>query len=254
VLDDELAFAEELADRAAEIAMGFFRGTFAVSLKPDDSPVTEADLAVEAMVRERLAERFPDDAVIGEEEGGDAREGRVWVVDPIDGTKNFADGVPVWATLLALQVDGRGVLGMASAPALGERTVAVRGRGVRLNGRPIGVSTRAALSEAFLVYSSIDSWLDGPRRATFEGLLADTRRNRGFGDFWGHALVARGAADVMAEPELAVWDWAALQVIVEEAGGRMTAFDGSPLAHGSSVVTTNGLLHDEVVRRLGPNG
>jgi histidinol-phosphatase len=251
VLEAELAFANEVADRAAEIAMGFFRGSFSVSWKPDDSPVTEADLAVEAMVRERLADRFPDDGVIGEEQGGEVREGRLWVIDPIDGTKNFADGVPVWATLLALQVDGRGMLGVASAPALGERTVAVRGDGVRCNGLPVRVSNRARLEEALLVYSSIDSWLEGPRREAFEGLLRDTRRNRGFGDFWGHALVARGAADVMAEPELAIWDWAALAVIVEEAGGRITAFDGSPLAHGSSVLTTNGHVHDEVVRRLG---
>jgi histidinol-phosphatase len=250
VFDEELAFANEMADRASEIALGFFRGSFEVSIKPDASPVTEADLAVEAMFREAVAARFPGDGVIGEELGAGPQAERVWVIDPIDGTKNFADGVPIWATLLALQEGGRGVLGVASAPALGERYEALATEGARCNGRPIHVSDRASLSEAFLVYSSVEAWLQGPNRNAFEHLLRDTRRNRGFGDFWAHMLVARGAADLMAEPELAVWDWAALKVIVEEAGGRLTSFDGSEPAHGSSVLTTNGLLHDEVITRL----
>jgi histidinol-phosphatase len=250
VFDAELTFANEVADRASEIAMGFFRGTFEVSIKPDASPVTEADLAVEAMFREMVAARFPSDAVIGEEGGAGPEAERVWVIDPIDGTKNFADGVPIWATLLALHDGGRGVLGVVSAPALDERYEAVAGEGARCNGRPIRVSERASISDAFLVYSSIDAWLDGPLWSAFDELLRDTRRNRGFGDFWAHMLVARGAADVMAEPELAVWDWAALKVIVEEAGGRLTAFDGSEPTHGSSVLTTNGLLHDAVLARL----
>jgi histidinol-phosphatase len=250
VLDAELAFANEVADRASEIAMGFFRGTFEVSIKPDSSPVTEADLAVEAMFREMVAARFPADAVIGEEGGAGAGAERVWVIDPIDGTKNFADGVPIWATLLALQEGGRGVLGVASAPALGERYEAVAAGGARCNGRPIRVSDRGSLSDAFFLYSSVEAWLGGPHRSAFEDLVRRTRRNRGFGDFWAHLLVATGAADVMAEPELAVWDWAALKVIVEEAGGRVTSFDGSEPTDGSSVVTTNGLLHDEVLARL----
>jgi histidinol-phosphatase len=250
VFDEELAFANEMADRASQIAMGFFRGTFEVSIKPDASPVTEADLAVEAMFREMVAARFPGDGVVGEEGGAGPEAERVWVIDPIDGTKNFADGVPIWATLLALQEGGRSVLGVASAPALGERYEAVATEGARCNGRPIRVSDRASLSDAFFVYSSVEAWLDEPRRGAFERLLRETRRNRGFGDFWAHTLVARGAADVMAEPELAVWDWAALKVIVEEAGGRLTSFDGSEPTHGSSVVTTNGLLHHDVVARL----
>jgi histidinol-phosphatase len=250
VLEEELSFANAVADRAAQIAMGFFGGTFEVRLKPDASPVTEADLAVEAMVRELVAARFPNDAVIGEEGGGEPEAGRVWVIDPIDGTKNFADGAPVWATLLALQVDGRSVLGLASAPALGERSEAVTGQGARCNGRAIHVSERGSLRDAFLVYSSLEPWLDGPRRGAFEALLHGTRRNRGFGDFWGHLLVARGAADVMVESDLALWDWAALRVIVEEAGGRMTTYEGSEPAHGTSILTTNGLLHEELVERL----
>ncbi|MBI3647946.1 MAG: histidinol-phosphatase [Actinobacteria bacterium] len=250
MLERELAFANEVADRAAEIAMSLFMGEFEVRIKPDASPVTEADLAIEEMFRERVAERFPRDAVIGEEGGAGRDAERVWVIDPIDGTKNFSDGVPLWATLLALRVEGRGVLGLIGAPATGDRYEAVRGEGARLNGRPIRVSARGELADAFIVFSSVDGWLEGPRREAFEGLLRETRRNRGFGDYFGHMLVARGAADVMAEGGLAIWDWAAPQVIVEEAGGRVTTFEGAQLSHGSSVLTTNGLLHDELVRRL----
>jgi histidinol-phosphatase len=193
---------------------------------------------------------FPQDGFLGEEDGSSGEGNRLWVIDPIDGTKNFADGVPVWATLLALQVDGRSVLGLASAPALGERSEAVIGQGARCNGRAIHVSERGSLRDAFLVYSSLEPWLDGPRRGAFEALLHGTRRNRGFGDFWGHLLVARGAADVMVESDLALWDWAALRVIVEEAGGRMTTYEGSEPAHGTSILTSNGLLHQELVERL----
>ena len=248
MLEQELRFAHEVADRAAEISMSFFLSEFEVTQKADLSPVTEADLAVEAAVRELVAARFPGDAVTGEEHGEGSGD-RVWIVDPIDGTKNFADGVPIWATLLALQVDGRTELGLASAPALGERYEAVRGQGARWNGGEIRVSDRP-LSDAFLLFSTIDDWLGGAREEAFRGLVRDTRRNRGFGEFWGHLLVARGAAEGMIEPELRIWDWAAIAAIVEEAGGRVTTFEGKPPSDGSSVVTTNGAVHDEVVRRL----
>ncbi|HEY7400592.1 MAG TPA: inositol monophosphatase family protein [Actinomycetota bacterium] len=249
MFEEELAFAEEAADRASEIAMSFFLGTFEVREKPDRSPVTEADLAVEAAFREMVAERFPDDAVVGEEQGRTGAADRAWVVDPIDGTKNFADGVPVWATLLALQVDGRSVVGVAAAPALHERFTAVEGGGAFRNGSRIHASDRS-LDRAFFLYSSVDEWIFGARRKAFEGLLRDTRRNRGFGDFWGHMLVARGVADIMVEPELNLWDWAAPEIIVREAGGRMTTFEGEPLDDVCSALTTNPLVHDEVVRRL----
>jgi histidinol-phosphatase len=249
VFEEELAFAEAAADRASEIAMSFFLGSFEVREKPDHSPVTEADLAVEAAFREMVAERFPDDAVVGEEQGRTGSADREWVVDPIDGTKNFADGVPVWATLLALQVAGRSVVGVAAAPALHERFTALEGGGAFWNGSRIRVSDRS-LDRAFFLYSSVDEWIFGERRKAFEGLLRDTRRNRGFGDFWGHMLVARGVADVMVEPELNLWDWAAPEIIVREAGGRMTTFEGTELVHGCSALTTNARVHDEVVRRL----
>ncbi len=249
MFDVELAFANEAADRAAEIALSFYLGKFDVRQKPDLSPVTEADLAIEAMFREIVAERFPGDAVIGEEGGASETSDRTWVIDPIDGTKNFTDGVPLWATLLALQVEGRGMVGFVSAPAMFERYHAVRGEGAWWNGRELRVSSRG-LADSFFLYSSVDEWLEGERREAFLGLLRSTRRNRGFGDFWGHMLVARGAADIMAEPDLRIWDWAAMRVIVEEAGGRVTTFDGGEVTDGSSVLTTNGLVHDEVVGRL----
>ncbi|MEX2421920.1 MAG: inositol monophosphatase family protein [Actinomycetota bacterium] len=249
--DDELALANELADRAAEIALGYFGGEFEIKRKPDRTPVTEADLAIEAMMREVLAERFPGDAILGEEQGltGDAE--RVWVLDPIDGTKNFADGVPIWGTLIALQVDAVPVLGLASAPTIGERYAAVRGQGATMNGRPIHVRhTTTELSEALVAFGGLEVWLSEEYRERFSSLVLTVRRARGLGDFWGHALVARGAADVMLEPRLRTWDFAGLSVIVEEAGGTISQLDGSALADHGSVISSNGVLHDEVLRRL----
>jgi histidinol-phosphatase len=247
VYERELAFAHSVADRAAEIAMGFYRGGFEVRQKPDSTPVTEADLAVEAMVRERIAEEFPGDAVLGEEAGRSGSGGRVWVIDPIDGTKNFAAGIQIWATLLALVVDDDPVVGVVGAPALDERYGAAAGAGAMLNGERIRVSDRSSLKEALVSFAGMGDWRTGPFGAGFDALTTAAGRTRGFGDFWGHVLVARGAADVMIEESLATWDWAALAAVVREAGGRMTQLDGSPLAHGGSVLTTNGVLHDEVV-------
>lgn len=249
MFERELAFAHEVADRAAEIALSYFLGEFEVRQKADLSPVTIADITVETVVREMIADRFPADAVTGEEHGEGAGD-RVWIVDPIDGTKNFADGVPIWATLLALQVDGRSVLGVIGAPAMGERYEAVRGGGARWNGRELRVSERK-LEDAFMLFSSVDDWVEGSRHDAFMGLVRDSRRSRGFGDFWGHMLVARGAADLMVEPALRIWDWAAITVIVEEAGGVVTTFEGAPPTDGSSILTSNAVLHDDVVRRLG---
>ena len=142
------------------------------------------------------------------------------------------------------------MLGLVSAPAIGERYEAVRDGGARLNGEPIHVSRADRISRSFILYSGLEDWLTGPHWAPFRQLVSEARRSRGFGDFWGHMLVARGAADAMMEAELATWDWAAAQVVVEEAGGRMTTFDGSPLSDTCSVLTTNGALHDELIARL----
>jgi histidinol-phosphatase len=250
VLEAELAFANELADEAGRIGLSFFRGSFDVRTKVDKTPVTEADLAIEAMVRTAVHERFPDDAVLGEEGGAEGGGSRRWIVDPIDGTKNFADGIQVWATLIALAVDDRPVLGVVNAAALGERYDAVRGRGARMNGEPIEVSRADRIGRACVLHAGLADWLDGEYGLPLLDLIREARRNRAFGDFWGHMLVARGSADVCFEPELATWDWAAVEVVVEEAGGRMTQFDGSPLAHGGSVLTSNGVLHEELLARL----
>ena len=249
VLEAELAFAIEMADRAREISLPLFDRRPEVRLKADRSPVTEADLGIEDLFRKEASEQFPDDGVHGEEGGLDARGDRLWVVDPIDGTKNFAAGIPVWATLIALVADGEVMLGVVDAPALAERYEAVRGGGARLNGRPIGVSTVESLDEATIAHPSLSEWPALTRSALVE-LLGMARRAVGYGDFWGHCLVARGAADAMLESRLRIWDWAAVRVVLEEAGGRMTAFDGGSCTDGGSVLSTNGRLHETLLARL----
>ena len=247
----EHAFAMELADQASRISMDVFRADVEVSIKSDLTPVTQADTQIEAMIRERIADAFPQDRVLGEEGGGDPEPGgRLWIVDPIDGTANFARGIPIWATLIALQVDGELVLGVAEASALGERYDAVRGEGARCDGEPIHVSTIADVPSSQLLYAGMKTWLSDPRWQGVLDTLGAAHRTRGLGDFWGHMLVARGSAEAMIEPKLSLWDYAALVPIVEEAGGRMTSLDGGPLVHGGSVLSTNGVIHDELVRRF----
>jgi histidinol-phosphatase len=254
MFEPELAFAHELADAAGELAMTFFRGSFEVRLKVDKTPVTEADLAIEAMIRERVHDRFPGDGVTGEEGGVEGASERRWVVDPIDGTKNFADGVQIWANLIAFEVDGEVVVGVANAPALGERYAAAKGEGAAMNGEPIHVSRADRISRAFILSAELGDWLAGPYAGALTELVAEARRDRGFGDFWGHMLVARGSADVMLEPDLSTWDWAALDVIVREAGGRVSTLEGAPLRERGSMVSTNGVLHDDVLARLAGAG
>ncbi|MEO8477578.1 MAG: inositol monophosphatase family protein [Actinomycetota bacterium] len=250
--EHERSFAVGLADRAAKIGMSIFgRDVVRVTLKADLTPVTQADTQIEAMAREQIAAAFPGDRVLGEEQGGDASgDGRVWIVDPIDATANFARGIPVWATLIALQVDGEPVLGLVNAPALGERYEAVAGGGATCNGEAIAVSAISTVAESQLLFAGLAEWNDGPLGERVRGTLAEAKRTRGFGDFWGHMLVARGSAEAMIEPELSLWDYAALVPIVREAGGRVTAIDGGPLRHHGSVLTSNGAMHDELVARL----
>ena len=250
--DEELAFAHELADLAGEIGLTYFRGSFEVTIKPDRTPVTEADLSIESAIRDAVEQRYPGDSVLGEEGGLRGEGRRRWIVDPIDGTKNFADGVQIWSNLIALAVDDEPVLGVVNLPALGERYDASRGGGARMNGAPIHVSRADRVARSFVVFAGMGDWLSGPYAVGVQHLVSDARRDRGFGDAWGHCLVARGSADVMLELELATWDFAALQVIVEEAGGRISQFDGAQLVHGGSVLTTNGWLHEEIVAKLGP--
>jgi histidinol-phosphatase len=259
--DSDLAVALELAELADAITVRRFRAEdLLVSAKPDLSPVTDADRAVEQEIRDRLAECRPDDAVVGEEFGASGDSSRQWVIDPIDGTKNFVRGVPVWASLIALVVDRVPVLGVVSAPALGRRWWAASGEGAYGSAagaapRRLRVSQVSELADASLSYSSLSGWADTGRLPAFVELTERVWRSRAYGDFWSYMLVAEGAVDLAAEPELALWDMAALAPIVAEAGGRFTGLDGTPGVYQGNAAASNGLLHDALLAALGkPSG
>ena len=247
----DLAFALELADLADAITTERFQADdLVVETKPDLTPVTEADRAVEQALRKRIGEERPGHGVVGEEFGADGRGSVRWILDPIDATKNYLRGVPVWGTLIALEREGRVELGVASAPALHRRWWAARGEGAFVNGRRVHVSRVAELSDAVLSYASLLSWEEHGLGEQFLTLARSCWRTRAFGDFWGYMLVAEGVVDLAVEPEVALWDLAAPQVIVEEAGGRLTDLGGTPTPAGGSGITSNGLLHDRVLAIL----
>jgi histidinol-phosphatase len=246
----DLSVAVELANRADAITLDRFGALdLRIETKPDLTPVTDADEAVETALREILSRERPDDAVLGEEYGGTAVfAGRQWVIDPIDGTKNFVRGVPVWASLIALLEDGVPVVGVVSAPALSRRWWAGRGLGAfaSIGGGParkLAVSGVADLSSASLSFSSLSGWADLGLREQFIELTDAVWRVRGYGDFYNYCLVAEGAVDIAAEPEVKLWDLAPLDILVREAGGTFTNLDGQPGPHGGHAVATNGLLH-----------
>ena len=274
-LQDDLALAHALADLADAITLNRYQAQdLVITNKPDNTPVTDADRAVETAIREALATHRQTDGLVGEEFGSDkGTSNRYWVIDPIDGTKNFMRGVPTWATLIALvNVDASGfeevVVGIASAPALARRWSAAKGLGayVRFNSgsaddlweefdassneKKISVSKVAKLSDASISYSDFVGW--GDRLEPFQKMLANAWRTRGIGDFWSHMLVAEGAVDVAIEPSLAVWDMAALDIIVREAGGAFTNTAGQNGPFGGSGVSTNGALHNAVINGLNP--
>jgi histidinol-phosphatase len=253
-MNPDLELALELADVADAITSRHFRSVdLVVETKPDLTPVTKADRAVEQAVAERLAVARPGHAMVGEEFGvaGAAGARARWIIDPIDGTKNYVRGIPVFATLLALEVDGEIAVGVASAPAMGRRWWAARGEGAFADGDPIRVSGISALGEAVLSHSSIEGWAEAGWLAPFLELAQAAGRTRGFGDFWQHVLVAQGSVDVAIEPEVSLWDLAALLVIVEEAGGRFTDLGGFRTAAGGNVISSNGHLHEEALSRIG---
>jgi len=281
---DDLALAHALADLADAITLDRYQAQDLVVInKPDNTPVTDVDRAVETAIREALAIHRQTDGLVGEEFGSDKGiSGRYWVIDPIDGTKNFMRGVPTWATLIALvEVDTSGneevILGIASAPALTRRWSAAKGHGafVRFSGatsaddfsediqspdfssienaineKKISVSKVSTLSDASISYSDFVGW--GDRLEPFQKMLTHAWRTRGIGDFWSHMLVAEGAVDIAIEPKLAVWDMAALDIIVREAGGTFTNTAGQSGPFGGSGVSTNGLLHNAVINGLNP--
>jgi histidinol-phosphatase len=257
---DDLSLAHVLADTADSISAARFRALdLHVKSKPDLTPVSDADTAVERALRATLARTRPRDGILGEEFGisePPAGSGnRQWVIDPIDGTKNFVRGVPIWATLIALLEGDQPIVGLVSAPALGRRWWAATGHGAYAGRHPaaatrIKVSGVRRLTDASFCYSSLHGWEESGRLPAMLDILRESWRSRAYGDFYGYMLVAEGAVDAMVEPELSLWDLAALIPIVTEAGGIFTDLSGRPGPGGGSAVATNGKLHEDLLTRL----
>jgi histidinol-phosphatase len=257
---DDLALALGLADLADAITLSRFGAEdLVVETKPDLTPVTEADRSVEQALRERLAVRRPGDSVTGEEYGTStaANATRRWIVDPIDGTKNYVRGVPVWATLVALQEDDEITLGVVSAPALHRRWWGSTGAGAFLSDglreepRRLRVSAIRRLDDAQLCFGGFEDWREVGRLDAVIGLADRCWRTRGYGDFWSYMLVAEGAVEIGLDPVVSVWDLAAPMVVVREAGGRFTDLGGRPTADGGDAIATNGLVHDAALALVG---
>jgi len=253
---DDLHLAHTIADQVDPLTQAHFDAQdFEVETKPDLTPVTAADRETERLIRDYLARARTRDSVLGEEFGTTGHSPRQWVIDPIDGTKNFVRGVPVWATLISLVEDGEVVVGLVSAPALGRRWWAVRGGGAwtgrsLASARRLHVSSVASLEDASLSYSSLSGWAERRRLRGMLSLMQACWRTRAYGDFWSYMLLAEGAVDLAAEPELELYDMGALVPIVEEAGGRFTSLSGEPGPWGGSAVATNTLLHEAVLEHL----
>lgn len=256
-LADWLDVALGVCDAADALAMRSFRTAIEIESKTDGSFVTAADTAIERMIRERLADRYPDHGIIGEEYGSEAAVAATrWYVDPIDGTHNFMRGIPLFATLLAVERDGETQVGVISAPAMGQRWYASRGGGAWTSGGPhaaprrLAVSTVDSVGDSQVLYRAVMDMRGSRVAAGFDALLASVWRDRGYGDFWGYTLVADGSAEAMLERDLRPWDMAAPWLLVEEAGGRVTDFEGRRSFATGESLATNGILHDEVLRRL----
>ncbi|MGW0201051.1 histidinol-phosphatase [Nonomuraea sp. NPDC003201] len=254
--NDDLRLAHVMADAADDLTMRRFKAVdLKVDTKPDLTPVSDADRTVEEAIRGTLRRARPRDAVVGEEFGKTGWGARSWIIDPIDGTKNYVRGVPVWATLIALMEYGRVVVGLVSAPALGRRWWAAT-EGGAWTGKSLTkasrmqVSSVSSLEDASFSYSSFGGWEKTGKLDNFLDLSRACWRTRAYGDFWSHMMVAEGSVDLSAEPELSPWDMAALTVIVEEAGGKWTDVSGVKGLEGGSLVCTNGILHTEVIDRL----
>jgi histidinol-phosphatase len=243
--------AVELAHAAGQLALRYFTGEFVVEWKKDVSPVTVADREAEHLLRGQLAERFPHDGFLGEEHGeqpGDS--GYRWIIDPIDGTRNFVRGIPLWGTLVGLEYRGEMLAGVVNMPALGQAWRALRGDGAWRDERRIQVSKVSELGKATLLYTSLSYFEKAGRREVLLDLVRRTQTQRGFGDCYIHVLVAQGSGDVALEHGVHLWDVAAVQPIIEEAGGRFTDWDGNRTIHRPDVLVSNGLLHDDILRLL----
>lgn len=256
---EDLRLAHMLADSVDSQTMSFFSSMdFEVETKPDLTPVTVADRQAEELIRGQLGRARGRDAIYGEEYGSSGSGPRRWIIDPIDGTKNFIRGVPVWATLIALVDHGEPVVGLVSAPALGRRWWAAKDGGAYtgrnlMKATQLEVSKVSELSDASFSYSSLDGWRERGRSRNFLEFTDAVWRTRAYGDFWSYMMVAEGTVDVAAEPELELYDMAALVPIVTEAGGRFTSLDGEEGCSGADAVATNGLLHGAVLSRLAPD-
>jgi histidinol-phosphatase len=258
--DEWLAFALACADAADALALEHFRRDLVIETKPDRSFVTQADTAIERRIRALIRETYPDHGLVGEEYGTEEGTGTIrWYIDPIDGTHNFMRGIPLFGTLLAVEEDGEMVAGVMSAPAIGGRWYASRGGGSWAVGvvgpgagipRRIHVSGVGVIADALILYASPLEIEASGAAPGFDALVRSAWRDRGFGDFWGYALVAEGAAEAMVEVGPSSWDLAAPSIVVEEAGGRMTDVRGARSVHNGTALATNGILHDEVVRAL----
>ncbi|HUW16794.1 MAG TPA: inositol monophosphatase family protein [Actinomycetes bacterium] len=255
---DDLALALELADAASVVTMAAFGGRHFVDLKSDATPVTEVDHATERAIRDRIAQERPGDGVLGEELGHDpGSNGRVWVIDPIDGTKMFAEGIPLWSTLIALRDGDEVVVAVADAPALGERFRAVRGGGAWFGDDRVEVSAIDTIGESLLLHAALEEFArdGGTGVDALVRLAGRCRGTRGIGDGWAHLLVARGAAEALVEQGPCFeWDWAATGLIVEEAGGRVTRLEGGSPRPGGHLLVSNGRVDDQVRAALADTG
>jgi histidinol-phosphatase len=243
--------AVEAAGRAARLALDHFERGVAVEAKPDESPVTAADRAAEELLRGELLGRFPDDAFLGEESGEKpGGTGFRWVIDPIDGTRNFIRGIPIWGTLVGLEYKGEPVAGVCLCPALGTGWWALRGDGAYRGDTRLKVSDVGTLAESTVVYTSLSYFARSGRGGTLLETVCAAKVNRGYGDCWGFALVAQGSADALVDYGLHPWDIAGVAPIVLEAGGRVTSYDGIYDLNRPDVLATNGRVHDEILARL----
>jgi histidinol phosphatase-like enzyme (inositol monophosphatase family) len=246
-----LDFAARLAREAGDITLRHFKGSFAAERKADNSFVTIADREAERFLRTSIEQSFPDDGILGEEEGEKiGTSQRRWIIDPVDGTYSFVHGVPLYAVLIGLEIDEEPVLGAVNLPALNELVYAARGLGCFWNGEPARVSETKSLSEALLLatdFGTAEQYGFGPAA---EKLQQQVNSRRTWGDAYGHVLVATGRADIMLDPVMNVWDCAALLPLVEEAGGTFTDWQGNRTIHGGNAISTNGLLFDDVMKTI----
>ena len=250
-LHPTVAAAVAAARAAGEIALRYYHGGFEVTIKPDRTPVTQADREAEQAAKAVLRRAFPTHGFLGEEFGAEGSTAVRWIIDPIDGTKNFVRHIPVWAVLIALEEAGEVTTGVVLNPVTDELYWARRGEGAFRNGERIRVSAGSRLADATLLHSGLNLLRAGGAWDGFVRLVDATARQRGFGDYYGYGLVAEGKAEVYVEVDLKPWDVAPVKILVEEAGGRLTDFTGRPDIYDGSVVASNGLLHEEVLRLLG---